>query len=128
MKQFTCGFIAVLTFSGATNSLAQPVFSSGTFILHLVAKPARKETYSLTPTSSGLRLKSHFEYSDRGAPVPLDFTFDGDSELRPIALAITGKSTRFSASARNHHSSIRYRNRRTQSKNKRRHSAATFLR
>jgi hypothetical protein len=96
VKQFVPGLIAALTFFGATNSLAQPVFSSGTFILHLVAKPAGKETYSLIPTSSGLRLKSHFEYSDRGAPVPLDFTFDCDSQLRPIALVITGKSTRFS--------------------------------
>jgi imidazolonepropionase-like amidohydrolase len=96
VKFFVLGFTAALPFVVITNSRAQPVFDSGTFILHLVAKPAGKETFSLTPTSSGQRLKSHFEYSDRGAPVPLDFTFDGDSELRPIALAITGKSTRFS--------------------------------
>ena len=96
MKSFILGFLGALPFVVIANSSAQPVFDAGTFILHLVAKPAGKETFSLTPTSSGQRLKSHFEYSDRGAPVPLDFTFDGDSELRPIALAITGKSTRFS--------------------------------
>ena len=80
-----------------TDSRAQPVVGSGTFILHLAAKPAGKETYTLTSTSSGLHLQSHFEYSDRGAPVPLDFGFDCDSELRPIALHINGKSSRFSA-------------------------------
>lgn len=78
-------------------SLAQPVVGSGTFILHLVAKPAGKERYTLTSTSSGLHLQSHFEYSDRGAPVPLDFDFDCDSDLRPIVLRVNGRSTRFSA-------------------------------
>jgi hypothetical protein len=52
---------------------AEALAGAGTFILHLVAKPAGKETYTLRPTSTGLHLQSHFEYSDRGTPVPLDY-------------------------------------------------------
>ncbi len=91
----TSTLAAVVMLFVITGSSAEVPASSGTFILHLVAKPAGKETYSLTRTPSGLQLKSHFEYSDRGAPVPLDVTFTSDAQLRPAALAITGKSTRF---------------------------------
>ena len=87
----------MVTLCDITGSHAQILSGSGMFILHLVAKPAGKETYTLTSTSSGLRLQSHFEYLDRGTPVPLDFTFDCDSEFRPRALRIAGNSTRFSA-------------------------------
>ena len=87
------GLLALGASSGAQGQVAD---TSGTFILHFFAQPAGKETYRLSRTASGLQVKSHFEYSDRGAAVPMDFTLDCDSQWRPLGLTITGKSTRFS--------------------------------
>jgi len=55
---------AVVMLFAITGSNAEVPARSGTFILHLVAKPAGKETYSLTGTPLGLQLKSHFEYDE----------------------------------------------------------------
>ncbi len=46
---------AVVMLFAITGSSTEVPTSSGTFILHLVAKPAGKETYSLSRTPSGLQ-------------------------------------------------------------------------
>jgi imidazolonepropionase-like amidohydrolase len=48
---------------------------SGTFVLHKFAKAIGKETYEIRSGKDDVTLNSHFLFTDRGSPVPLDTTF-----------------------------------------------------
>ena len=70
--------------------------TTGTFILHKFAKPIGRETYTLARTPEKLLLTSDFLFTDRGTKVPLKTTFTATPDLTPLALALTGRSSRHS--------------------------------
>lgn len=59
-----------------TNALAaQQPAASGTFTLHKFAKAIGEEKYSIQSTADTDTLTSHFLFTDRSSPVPLETTF-----------------------------------------------------
>ena len=69
---FTITFVLACT---ACAAIAQQPASSGTFALHTFAKTIGKETYSIETKGDSYTLTSHFLFTDRGSPVPLETTF-----------------------------------------------------
>jgi hypothetical protein len=87
-------FASTLALSAATLSAQQPA-TSGTFILHKFAKAIGKETYSIQTTGDTYTLTSHFLFTDRGSPVPLETTFTAaTADMAPKAYAAKGQSSR----------------------------------
>ena len=68
---------------------------SGTFILHKFAKAIGKETYSIETSGDTYTLTSHFLFTDRGTPVPLETSFTAKtSDSAPISYSAKGHSSR----------------------------------
>jgi hypothetical protein len=81
----------------ATLALAQQPATSGTFVLHKFAQPIGKETYDITASGDTYTLKSHFLFTDRSTPVPLETTFTArTADMLPISYMAKGKSSRLS--------------------------------
>ena len=59
----------------STCAAAQQPVTSRTFVLHKFAKAIGNETYSIETKGDGYTLTSHFLFTDRGSPVPLETTF-----------------------------------------------------
>lgn len=69
--------------------------TSGTFVLHKIAKANGKETYSITASGDSYTLTSHFLFTDRGTAVPLETTFEArSSDMLPHAYLAKGKAAR----------------------------------
>jgi imidazolonepropionase-like amidohydrolase len=78
--------------------LAQQPASSGTFVLHKFAQPIGKETYKIENAGQTYTLTSHFLFTDRSSPVPLETTFTANTaDMRPIAYNAKGRASRQSA-------------------------------
>jgi hypothetical protein len=69
----------------------------GTFVLHKFAQAIGKETYTIEPSGSGLKLVSEFLFTDRGSPVPLKTVYTENLHHEPLTLTLDGKSSRMSA-------------------------------
>ena len=71
--------------------------TSGTFVLHKFAKAIGKETYAIQTTGDHYTLTSHFLFTDRGTPVPLETTFTASSPgMQPVSYIAKGRSSRLS--------------------------------
>jgi imidazolonepropionase-like amidohydrolase len=74
---------------------AQQPETSGTFILHKFARAIGKETYSIVASGDTYTLTSHFLFTDRNSPVPLETTFTARTEdIAPISYSAKGRSAR----------------------------------
>jgi hypothetical protein len=93
-KAVQFSFLALLLLA-ATGLAAQLPATSGTFTLHKFAKAIGRETYSIQSTGDTATLTSHFLFTDRGSPVPLETTFvlhtpDG----APVSYTAKGRASR----------------------------------
>jgi hypothetical protein len=87
-------FSTLLALTAAV-SLAQQPANSGTFVLHKFAKAIGKETYSIETKGDSYTLTSHFLFTDRGTPVPLETTFVAHTEgMTPQSYTAKGRSAR----------------------------------
>lgn len=76
---------------------AQLASTSGTFTLYKLANAIGKETYSIQPHGDDYTLTSHFLFTDRGTPVPLETTFAArTADMSPRSYIAKGKSSRLS--------------------------------
>lgn len=76
---------------------AQQEATSGTFILHKIAKANGQETYSIRSSGDTFTLTSHFLFKDRGTEVPLETTFVARAaDGAPVSFTAKGKSSRIS--------------------------------
>jgi Amidohydrolase family len=82
----------------AAGLAAQQPADSGTFVLHKFAKAIGKETYSIEKTGEDYRLTSHFLFTDRGSPVPLETSFVAHTtDMTPKTYTAKGRASRISA-------------------------------
>ena len=89
--------LAVLLGGSVAASAQQPA-TSGTFVLHKFARAIGKETYSIETKGDTYTLTSHFLFTDRSTPVPLETTFAAaTADMAPRTYAAKGKSSRSSA-------------------------------
>jgi Amidohydrolase family len=94
--------LAILIALPLTTSAAAQTATSGTFVLHKLARAIGQETYSIdtTPdtTSDTYTLKSQFKFTDRGRDVPLDTTFVAHTAgMTPVSYSAKGQASRFAA-------------------------------
>jgi imidazolonepropionase-like amidohydrolase len=76
---------------------AQQQATSGTFVLHKMARAIGKETYSIETQGAGYTLNSHFLFTDRGEAVPLETTFIANSaDMSPHSYVAKGRASRAS--------------------------------
>ena len=72
--------------------------NDGTFVLHKFAKAIGKETYTIDARADSYTLTSHFLFTDRGTPVPLETTFTADKvTMAPISYTARGHASRLAA-------------------------------
>src|SRR5436309_10996328 len=89
--------IALVLASASTNCVVAQQATSGTFVLHKLAKSIGNETYSIEEKGETYVLKSQFLFTDRGTKVPLDTTFTADIRgMAPRSYSAKGKASRFS--------------------------------
>ncbi len=89
--------ISAFLFVPASLTFAQQPSMSGTFLLQKFAQPIGKETYSIEASGDTYTLTSHFLFTDRSTPVPLETTFTAHSvDMLPVSYAAKGKSSRLS--------------------------------
>jgi hypothetical protein len=82
-------------FLPASVALAQQPASSGTFVLHKFAQPIGKESYAIADSDQTYTLTSHFLFTDRSRPVPLETTFTATTaDMTPVAYTAKGRSSR----------------------------------
>jgi len=85
--------VGLSVFAGAQTTAA----SSGTFVLHKFAKAIGKETYSIETKGDQYTLSSHFLFTDRGSPVPLETSFVARAaDMAPVSYSAKGRSSRLS--------------------------------
>lgn len=81
--------------ASAAGVLAQAPATSGTFVLHKFAKAIGKEDYSIELKGDTYSLTSHFLFTDRGSPVPLETSFVARvADMTPATYAAKGRSHR----------------------------------
>jgi imidazolonepropionase-like amidohydrolase len=81
----------------ACAAVAQETATSGTFALHKFAKAIGKETYSIETKGDDYTLTSHFLFTDRGSPVPLETTFVASTaDMSPRSYVAKGRASRLS--------------------------------
>jgi len=78
----------------AQNAAGPAVVESGKFRLHKFEQPIGEETYEVTRDGDSLLIKSHFKFTDRGSPVPLETTLRTKQNLTPESFEIKGKTAR----------------------------------
>jgi imidazolonepropionase-like amidohydrolase len=89
--------LALLLAASLPASAQQPA-TSGTFVLHKFARSIGKETYSIQTSGDSYTLTSHFLFTDRNTPVPLETTFTASiADMAPKTYAAKGRSSRFAA-------------------------------
>ena len=77
---------------------AQQPAVSGTFVLHKFAKEIGRETYTIETSGEEYAVTSHFLFTDRGTPVPLDATFIARAvDMKPRAYSAKGNASRQAA-------------------------------
>jgi len=69
--------------------------TSGTFVLHKFGRAIGKETYSIAASGDQYTLTSHFLFTDRNSPVPLETTFTARTDgMVPVRYTAKGRSAR----------------------------------
>ena len=75
--------------------MAQQPASSGVFVLHKFAHAIGRETYSISEHGDAYMVESHFLFTDRGKPVPLDTTFIARAaDMKPRSYSAEGYASR----------------------------------
>jgi imidazolonepropionase-like amidohydrolase len=69
---------------------------TGAFRLYKFEQPIGEETYTVNQTPGALELQSNFEFTDRGAKVPLKATLRAAPDYTPRAFTISGSTSRIS--------------------------------
>jgi hypothetical protein len=81
----------------ACTAAAQQPAISGAFALHKFAKAIGNETYSIEAKGDDYTLTSHFLFTDRGSPVPLETTFVASTaDMSPRSYVAKGRASRLS--------------------------------
>ena len=94
-RPFGLAITFVLACSTCAAAAAQEPAASGTFVLHKFAKAIGSETYSIETKGGGYTLISHFLFTDRGSPVPLETTFIASTaDMSPRSYVAKGKASR----------------------------------
>ena len=89
--------LSVLLCVSASLAFAQQPATSGTNVLHKFARPIGKETYSIAVSGGTYTLSSHFLFTDRSTPVPLETEFTAHTaDMLPVSYSAKGKSSRLS--------------------------------
>jgi hypothetical protein len=94
---FNRPFYFAITFVLACSAcaVAQQPATSRTFVLHKFAKAIGKEAYSIETKGDGYTLTSHFLFTDRGSPVPLETTFVAQTaDMSPRSYVAKGRASR----------------------------------
>lgn len=86
--------LAFAAHAQAQSAAAPSVVESGRFRLHKFEQPIGEETYEVTREGDSLVVKSHFKFTDRGSPVPLETTLRTRQDLTPESFEIKGKTAR----------------------------------
>jgi hypothetical protein len=90
--------IAATLASASSNAAPQERAISGKFVLHKFAKAIGTETYSIENKGDAYTLTSHFLFTDRGSPVPLEATFVARAkDMAPRSYSAKGRASRLSA-------------------------------
>lgn len=84
----------VLAFAARAQVAAPTAVESGKFILHKFEQPIGEETYEVTRAGDSLVITSHFKFTDRGSPVPLETTLKTKQNLTPESFEIKGRTAR----------------------------------
>jgi len=93
-RVFSALLLVLVPLALFAQNAAQP--DSGKFRLHKFEQAIGEETYTITPESNTLTLKSEFKFTDRGTPVPLSATLRTSDGYVPQSFAIKGKTSRSS--------------------------------
>jgi imidazolonepropionase-like amidohydrolase len=80
---------------GLASALAAQT-ETGAFRLYKFEQPIGEETYTIHQTPGALELQSTFEFTDRGAKVPLKATLRAAPDYTPRAFTISGSTSRIS--------------------------------
>ncbi|MBV8858856.1 MAG: amidohydrolase family protein [Acidobacteria bacterium] len=99
LKTIGCGLLPLaLVLMSAARARAQgaspAVVESGKFTLHKFEQPIGEETYEVSRDGDSLVVKSHFKFTDRGTPVPLETTLRTKQNLTPESFEIKGQTAR----------------------------------
>jgi imidazolonepropionase-like amidohydrolase len=85
--------------AGVAQSPAQAaveVVEKGQFRLHKFEQPIGEESYEISRSGDSLVVKSKFEFTDRGTPVPISATLHAKTDLTPESFEISGRTSRSS--------------------------------
>jgi amidohydrolase family protein len=94
-RRFNLAVLLLLACVLANAARAQEPATSGTFVLHKMARPIGKETYSIDTKGGAYTLTSHFLFTDRGEDVPLETTFvAGVDRMSPHSYVAKGRASR----------------------------------
>ena len=89
--------VACVLAAFACAASAQRASTSGAFTLYKLASAIGKETYAIQSKGDDYTLTSHFMFTDRGTPVPLETTFTAKiTDMSPHSYIAKGKSSRSS--------------------------------
>jgi hypothetical protein len=87
--------VILLSLALALTAASQTPDSAGAFVLHKIGNPIGRESWQLRTGPAGARtLTSHFEFKDRGSPVPLDAELDYGADGRPSRFTLHGRTSR----------------------------------
>jgi imidazolonepropionase-like amidohydrolase len=86
--------LALAAQARSQNAAGAAVVESGKFRLHKFEQPIGEETYEVAREGDSLVVKSHFKFTDRGSPVPLETTLRTKQNLTPESFEIRGKTSR----------------------------------
>jgi hypothetical protein len=90
--------ISLASAFATSNAAQQERAISGKFVLHKFAKAIGTETYSIENKGDAYTLTSHFLFTDRGSPVPLEATFVARTkDMAPRSYSAKGRASRMSA-------------------------------
>ena len=95
LSKRSIAFPLAVVLSLVLSAAAQQPATSGTFVLHKFAQAIGRETYTIETNGDAYELTSHFLFTDRGSPVPLDTTFVARSaDMKPRAFLTSGRASR----------------------------------
>lgn len=87
-------FVLAFAVQARAQGAAPTVVESGKFRLHKFEQPIGEETYEVSRDGDSLVVKSHFTFTDRGSPVPLETTLRTKQNLTPESFEIKGRTAR----------------------------------
>lgn len=90
MRKYLLAILITLTAA----SLRAQIPDTGSFILHKFAQAIGRESYTITHEGTNETCNVDFLFTDRSTKVPLKASLRTTNDLQPLALAISGRSSR----------------------------------